>query len=32
MANDREYLADEDVVDATDVIVEVTHLEATFSL
>jgi hypothetical protein len=29
MADDREYLASEDVVNAMDVIAEVTHLEAT---
>jgi hypothetical protein len=32
MTDDWEYLASMDVIDATDVVVEVTHLEATLSL
>jgi hypothetical protein len=32
VADDWEYSASEDVVDATDVIAEVAHLEATFAL
>jgi hypothetical protein len=32
VADDQEYLTSQDVVDATDVIAEVTHLEATLSL